>query len=145
MNNVCMAVYEAAKKQYMDNRVPILSPRDLLSYSKISTLSKSKKEAVLLVTLDGGSKVIKIRTITVGLANHSLLHPREVFIEAIKDNAVSIVLVHNHPSGSLEPSNADIQVTKQINAVGEIVGIPLLDHVVVSRAGILSFKELGYL
>ena len=89
--------------------------------------------------------MIKCRTITKGLLNHSLVHPREVYRDAILDSAHSIICVHNHPSGGLSPSNQDIQVTKQLKGAGEIIGISLLDHVIVSKTGIQSMRSLGYI
>jgi len=87
--------------------------------------------------------VIEKRTITVGLLNHSLVHPREVFADAITDRAAAIICVHNHPSGSLEPSQQDLAITKQLKDAGEILGIRLLDHVIVSRTGYISLRERG--
>jgi DNA repair protein RadC len=87
--------------------------------------------------------VLGNRTITVGLLNHSLVHPREVFADAITDRAASVICVHNHPSGSLEPSSQDIAITQQLKEAGALVGIPLIDHIIVSRAGHLSMRERG--
>jgi DNA repair protein RadC len=81
--------------------------------------------------------------ITVGLVNHSLVHPREVFAEAITDRAASIICVHNHPSGSLEPSSQDIAITQQLRDAGTTLGIPLLDHIIVTKNGYCSLKEKG--
>ncbi|MFH0967936.1 MAG: JAB domain-containing protein, partial [Methanobacteriota archaeon] len=96
-------------------------------------------------TLNGASEVIKSRTVTMGLLNHSLIHPREVFADAIADRAAAIVCVHNHPSGNLEPSSQDIQITSQLVSAGEILGINVVDHVIVSKNGILSLRESGYI
>jgi DNA repair protein RadC len=73
-----------------------------------------------------------------------LVHPREVFRDAIIDNAHSIIVVHNHPSGNLEPSSQDIEITKQLSQSGEIIGIKVLDHVIISKKGICSLRECGY-
>jgi DNA repair proteins len=80
--------------------------------------------------------VLGIRTITLGLLNHSLVHPREVFVDAITDRAASIICVHNHPSGSLEPSSQDIAITTQLRDAGALIGIQLIDHIIVSKKGI---------
>ncbi|MFA7152226.1 MAG: JAB domain-containing protein, partial [Methanoregulaceae archaeon] len=85
------------------------------------------------------------RTITVGLLNHSLVHPREVFADAISDRAASIICVHNHPSNTLDPSSQDIAVTRQLADAGNLLGIRLLDHLIVARAGFVSMKERGLL
>ncbi len=79
--------------------------------------------------------------ITVGLANQSQIHPREVFRPAILDAAVSILIAHNHPSGNLEPSEADLVATRRLVEVSKTIGIPVLDHVIVSQQGFLSIRE----
>ena len=89
--------------------------------------------------------MIETRIITVGLLNHSLVHPREVFADAIADRAASVILIHNHPSGSVEPSPQDLAVTDQIARAGEILGIPVLDHLIVAKDGYTSMKERGFL
>ena len=78
-----------------------------------------------------------------GLLNHSLVHPREVYADAITDRAASIICVHNHPSGTLEPSSQDLTITRQLADAGTIVGIRLLDHLIVTDSGWLSMKERG--
>ncbi len=80
-----------------------------------------------------------------GLLNHSLVHPREVFADAITDRAAAIICVHNHPSGNPEPSQADIIVTKQLCEAGTILGIQLLDHIIITKGGVNSLRSLGYL
>ena len=78
-----------------------------------------------------------------GLLNHSLVHPREVFADAITDRAASIICVHNHPSGTLDPSSQDIAITRHSLDAGTLVGIRLLDHLIVTDSGWLSMKETG--
>jgi DNA repair protein RadC len=89
--------------------------------------------------------VLDSRIITVGLLNHSLVHPREVFADAITDRAASIICVHNHPSGSLEPSPQDIAITTQLREAGLLLGIQLIDHIIVTKNGHLSLRERGLL
>jgi DNA repair protein RadC len=96
---------------------------------------------VVVLTLDGNNQIIKKHTITVGLANQSHIHPRETFFPAIQDRAVSILVAHNHPSGNLEPSEADLVATKRLVEVSKTMGIPLLDHLIVSENGFLSLRE----
>jgi len=81
----------------------------------------------------------------VGLLDSAQIHPREVFADAIADRAAGVILVHNHPSGSLEPSPEDIAITRRLVQAGEILGIPVLDHVIVGPSGYLSLKERGLL
>jgi len=106
-----------------------------------SKIMNKRQECFVVVTLDGAHQVIKTHLITKGLVNRTLVHPREVYWHAIKDNAAGIIIGHNHPSGSLIPSREDRQVTETIKKAGEIIGIMLLDHVIVSKSGYYSFME----
>jgi DNA repair protein RadC len=138
-------VYEEIRQNYhVADTIKITSAEDLLQIRHVAGISGKKQEYFSVITLDGGSKVIKCRNITKGLLNHSLVHPREVFRDAILDCAHSIICVHNHPSDSLDPSSADIKITKQLKNAGIIIGIELLDHVIVSKTGIVSMRSLGY-
>jgi DNA repair protein RadC len=84
-----------------------------------------------------------VRVVSIGLIDRSPVHPREVFADALTDRASGIIVAHNHPAGSLEPSPFDIDATKQIKQAGEIVGIELLDHIIFNRKGYYSFLEEG--
>ncbi len=119
------------------------SPSDVLPL--VADLAEKRQEYFVCVTLNGAGEVISRRTVTVGLLNQSLVHPREVFADAITDRAASVILVHNHPSGALEPSQQDIAITRQLAEAGSILGIRVLDHLIVSRKGYASLKELGHL
>ncbi|MDN7024804.1 JAB domain-containing protein [Methanoculleus sp. FWC-SCC1] len=121
----------------------IASPTDVLSL--VTDLVDRRQEHFVCITLNGAGEVITRRTVTVGLLNQSLVHPREVFADAITDRAASVVLVHNHPSGNLEPSQQDIAITRQLSEAGSILGIRVLDHLIVSRKGYVSLKEIGHL
>ena len=94
--------------------------------------------------LDTKNRIISKELISKGTINQSIVHPREVFKSAIKKGANSIILVHNHPSGSLIPSNADIEVTKRLDKVGDLVGIQVLDHIIVSSNDSLSMRKGMY-
>ena len=117
----------------------ITSAQDV--YSLLHKYSTEEKEHFLLVTLDGASKVIGKRVIHIGTLNQSLVHPREVFRPAILDNAAGVIIAHNHPSGTLEASRADIQITQRLKEVAKLVGIELLDHVILSKEGYYSLSE----
>jgi DNA repair protein RadC len=119
----------------------IAAPADILPL--VAFLSGKKQEHFICITLSGAHEVLAIRTITVGLLNHSLVHPREVFAEAITDRAAAIICVHNHPSGTLEPSSQDLAITRQLADAGTLLGIRLLDHLIVADSGWLSLKERG--
>ena len=102
-----------------------------------------KQEHFIVLLLDCKNKIIKTHVATVGLLNSTQIHPREVFIEAIKRYSASIIIAHNHPSGNNDPSQEDLEITKKIKEAGEIMGIPVLDHVVFSKAGYYSMRENG--
>ncbi len=105
----------------------------------------TEKEFFILITLNGASKSIRQEIIFIGTLNQSIVHPREVFRPAISDNAAGVIVVHNHPSGTLKASRADIQITTRLKEVGKLVGIELLDHVIVTADGWYSFSDQGLL
>jgi DNA repair protein RadC len=104
-----------------------------------------KKERFLAVLLDARNRVIREDLVSEGILTASLVHPREVFAHAIRESAWGIVLVHNHPSGDPEPSGEDLEITRRLASVGEIVGIRILDHVVIGDHRYVSFLERGLL
>ncbi len=114
-------------------------------YSALAEYSCKQQEHFMLITLDGASKIIEKRVIFIGTLNQSLVHPREVFRPAILDNAAGVIIAHNHPSGTLEASRADIQITQRLKEVAKLVGIELLDHVIISSKGYYSFSDEGLL
>lgn len=146
INSIPNAVYESIKSQYgIPKTIRITCKEDILQHKKVAELSKKQQENFCIITLNGASEIIRFHTITIGLLNHSLVHPREVFRIAIKENAHAIICLHNHPSGNLEPSSQDIQVTGQLKEAGDIIGISVLDHIIVAKSGIASMRECGYL
>ena len=102
-----------------------------------------KQEHFLCVSLNGAQEVITTRVVSVGLADRAQVHPREVFADPITDRASAIIVAHNHPSGSLEPSKEDQEITRQLKAAGETLGIRLLDHIIFNNKGCYSFLEQG--
>ena len=108
----------------------VKNPSDIANYY-IEKLRDLKKEYFIAVFLDSKNKIIKEEVISIGTLNSSLVHPREVFKEAIKNSANSVILVHNHPSGSVEASDEDYRVNKVLAEAGDLVGIKVLDHLVV--------------
>ncbi|WP_292519264.1 DNA repair protein RadC [Methanoculleus sp.] len=141
-----MACFELGRRYLGDDGLHgtrITSPEDILPL--VAELRDRKQEHFLCITLNGAGEVIERRTVTVGILNQSLVHPREVFAEAITDRAASVILVHNHPSGTLDPSTQDIGITRQLVEAGSILGIRVLDHIIVTKRGYVSLKELGHL
>ncbi|MDR0874073.1 MAG: DNA repair protein RadC [Prevotellaceae bacterium] len=101
----------------------------------LSDIRDKKQEHFVSLTLDGANRLIEKRIVTIGTLTASLVHPREVFADAITDRAASIVVAHNHPSGDLEVSPDDLEITKRLKESGELLGIHLLDHIIVTKTG----------
>lgn len=140
-----MACFELGRRYFRaDPTIPkIQKPDDILPL--VAWLRDKRQEHFVCISLNGAGEVLATRTVTIGLLNHSLVHPREVFADAITDRAASIICVHNHPSRSLEPSSQDIAITRQIQEAGNLLGIRLLDHIIIASTGYASMKELGLL
>ncbi len=120
------------------------SPQAVGNYY-MNRLKDERQEQVVLVLLNNKGARIKDLVLTKGTVNQTILSPREVFIEAFRYQAVKIILIHNHPSGDPTPSKEDIDVTRQIQKVGELTAIPLLDHVIIGDGRFISLKERGYI
>lgn len=133
------AAMELGKRRSVHFGAHINSPRDIVPY--IQNYAISKKEHFVSITLNGGHDIIEIHVVSVGTVNKSLVHPREVFGPAIKENAAAIILCHNHPSGNSDPSKEDIETTKKMLAAAEILGITVLDHIIISCEKYFSFLE----
>lgn len=138
------AAFELARRRddQESKQLPVKSHRDVIKIVS-QKLKDKKKEHFLILSLDTRNNLIRISTISTGTLDANLVHPREVFKEAIQSLASSIILVHNHPSGDPEPSEADIDITKRILETGKIVGIDVLDHIIIANNKSLSFKERG--
>ena len=138
------AIFELGKRieQNQNEKIVISNPADV---AKIvgPRLNHKQKEHFLILSLGTRNTVKKISEITVGILDSSLIHPREVFKEAIQSLASSIILVHNHPSGDPNPSEADIEITKKMVKTGSIIGIKVLDHVITAGQEVYSFQENG--
>jgi DNA repair protein RadC len=109
----------------------------------IGRLKDKKKEYFLAILLDTRNQLIKIAEISVGSLDSSIVHPREVFKEAISASAAGVIFVHNHPSGDVEASEDDIALTKRLAKAGDIVGIDVLDHIIIGGKNYNSLKRLG--
>lgn len=118
----------------------VSSPQDVVDLL-MDDMQYLKQECFKIILLDTKNKVIKVEGISIGILNASLVHPREVFIKAIKQHAASIILAHNHPSGDTEPSAEDKKITKRLYDAGELLGISVLDHIIIGRGIYLSFKQ----
>ncbi|MGR6896787.1 RadC family protein [Rummeliibacillus sp. BSL5] len=131
-------------KQRTDERYTIRSPKDAANYLMPDMTSLLQENFVTLF-LNVKNQIIHQQTIFIGSLNASIVHPREVFREAVKRSAASIICAHNHPSGNPAPSPEDIDVTKRLQEAGLIMGIELLDHVIIGDHQFISLKEKGYM
>lgn len=132
-----MAGFELWRRQFEVSERPIIdSPEKAVE--QLSDIRDKKQEYFVCLTLDGANRLIAKRIITIGTLTASLVHPREVFAEAISDRAASIIVAHNHPSGTLTASSADSEVTQRLEEAGVLLGIKLADHLIVSSSGHLS-------
>lgn len=123
-------------------RIKISSPDDA-AMLMMEEMRYLQKEYFKILLLDTKNNVKKISEISVGSLNSSIVHPREVFKEAVINSCSSIILVHNHPSGEAQPSHEDIVLTNRLDECGKLIGIKVLDHVVIGDGVYFSFKEEG--
>lgn len=127
-----------------DDRYVIRSPEDASNYVMEEMRFLSQEHFVCLF-LNTKNQVLHKQTVFIGSLNASIVHPREVFKEALKRSAASIICIHNHPSGDPTPSREDIEVTRRLSECGKMIGIELLDHIIIGEHKFVSLKEKGYL
>jgi DNA repair protein RadC len=128
-----MAGFELWRRQFEVSERPIIdSPEKAVA--QLTDIRDKKQEYFVCLTLDGANRLIAKRVISIGTLTSSLVHPREVFADAIADRAASIIVAHNHPSGTLMPSDADKQVTERLREAGELLGITLIDHILLTKS-----------
>ncbi len=121
-------------------RICLQKPETVAAYY-MEQLRHRRTECVVLVSVDAKSHLLRDTVMTSGSATMSLISPREIFLEALKSEAVSIILIHNHPSGDPTPSKTDTRITGQIAGMGQMLGIPLLDHIIIGDNRYISFRE----
>jgi len=141
------AAFELAKRMEdpeYKKASPVQSPQEAVQSIK-SLLKGKKKEHFYVLCLDTRNRVTGINQVSIGNLDSSIVHPREVFKAAISSLAASVIFIHNHPSGDLEPSSEDINLTKRLTEAGELIGIPVLDHIIVSDKDYTSLKSRNLL
>lgn len=122
----------------------INKPETIANYF-MEKLRHQRKECVILACLDGKGQILKEILLSSGSVNMSLISPREVFLEALRNDAVNVILIHNHPSGDPSPSEADIQSTKRVLDMGQLLDVLLLDHIIIGDNCYFSFREYGFI
>lgn len=134
------AVSERSRRGQILKKNLLNSPKAVADYLR-EKLGRKKKEYFVVLSLDSRNNLIKISDVSVGTLNANLVHPREVFKEALYAHAAQVILAHNHPSGNVDPSEDDLKITKRLARAGKILGIEVIDHIVVTKNEFLSFKE----
>jgi DNA repair protein RadC len=109
--------------------------------AQLQELRKMKKEHFVALYLNARNELVYKETVSIGILNASLIHPREVFKPAIDKLAVSVIIAHNHPSGDTKPSEDDIEITKRLKKAGEILGVEVLDHIIITENSCFSFES----
>jgi len=135
------ALSERYAKEKLSNKVILNSSQLAAEYLQVK-IGNNKEEHFVILYFDSKNKLIN-EEISIGTLNASLVHPREVFKRAIKDNTAQIIIAHNHPSGDSTPSAEDISTTKRLIEVGKLVGISIIDHLIITSDKYFSFKENG--
>lgn len=135
------AAIELGRRIFSTRGTRITMPKD--AYPLLVHFADLRQEHFIVISLNGGHEVNAVREITKGLINKTVVHPREVFADPITDRACAVIVAHNHPSGNLEPSEEDLDITKRLRQSGDILGIPVLDHLVFSETEYFSFVEHG--
>jgi DNA repair protein RadC len=139
------ACFELGKREELEPELKNFDIKDPESVVKAirASIKDKAKEHFKLILLNPRNKIIRISTISIGTLNASLVHPREVFKDAITHSAASVVLAHNHPSGDPEPSEDDLKITKKLVESGKILGIEVLDHIIIAKNGFKSLANEG--
>lgn len=134
-----LASIELAHRHLLKDAEVLNTIQDYIS--RFDDIRSKQQEYFICLSLDGGQRLIAKRTITIGTLDTVLAHPREVFADAIADRAASVLVAHNHPSGSSKPSRKDVTLTQQLCAAGQLLGISLQDHIIVTKKDYFSFRQ----
>jgi len=134
-----LASLELARRHLVRDVQPLRTQQDVVA--RLDDIRSRQQEYFVAMSLDGGQRLIAQRTITIGTLDTVLAHPREVFSDPIVDRAASIIVAHNHPSGEAKPSSKDTMLTQQLAAAGQLLGVPLRDHLILTRTEVYSFRQ----
>ncbi len=133
------AAFELVRRIIKPNGIKISTPSDILP--QIQHYSNRKQEHFIAISVNGANEILNIRVVTIGLIDQSQVHPREIFADVISDRASGVILAHNHPTGSLEPSDEDNQITEKLKNAAEHLGLTILDHIIFNNTGYYSYLE----
>jgi DNA repair protein RadC len=137
---IVAAMLELGRRKWASGQ-RIKHPDDI--FNLIRHYADRRQERFLCLSLNGAHEVLAVRIVTIGLVNRTIIHPREVFADPIHDRASAIVVAHNHPSGNLQPSGEDTEITSRLNAAADILGLNFLDHLIFSENLFFSFRKEG--
>jgi DNA repair protein RadC len=135
---ICAAL-EFGRRRLPAKRKQIVFPSDV--FPLLRHYGTRQQEHFLCVSLNGAHEVVSIQVVSIGLVNHTLVHPREVFADPLRERATAVIVAHNHPSGNLLPSNDDRNITKRLRTAGDLLGIQVLDHLIFSDETFHSMLE----
>ena len=138
-----LSAVELSKRYLIKQNKKITCAEDI--YDELQEYKNKKQEYFIVITIDGASHIIEKRVVFIGTLNRSLIHPREIFADALTDRAAAIIIAHNHPSGQLEASLEDIAVTKRVKESAKLLGIDLIDHIIFTNIEYLSLRDEGLL
>ena len=136
-----LSAFELARRYLLKDTVKITVAQDILPL--VADIAGKQQEYFVCISLNGANEVIEKRVVTIGLLDKTSVHPREVFADVIADRAAAVIFAHNHPSGELQPSEADLLMHEQLTEAGKILGIRVIDHMIIARKGYYSFQEAG--
>lgn len=137
------AMLEFGRRRYGSFSVKIKQPSDI--FTLVRHYADRKQERFISLSLNGAHEVLAVRIVTIGLVNKTIVHPREVFADIIQDRAAAFCVAHNHPSGQLECSSEDNEITMRLKSAAQILGLHFLDHIIFSETAFWSFRENGKL
>ncbi|GAB1484808.1 DNA repair protein RadC [Treponema sp.] len=137
------AMLEFGRRRWGPCGERITAPSDV--YPLLRHFADRRQEHFVCISLNGAHEVLAIRQVTIGLVNRTIIHPREVYADPIVDRASAIIVAHNHPSGRLSPSAEDEEITNRLRSTGDLLGISLLDHLIITESGYYSFLQTGLL
>jgi len=136
-----LSAFELARRHLIRETVRITVAADVLPL--LTDIASKQQEYFVCISLNGANEVIEKRIVTIGLLDHSPVHPREVYADVIADRAAAVIFAHNHPSGDVQPSDADLRTHEQLTEAGKLLGLRVVDHIIVARKGYFSFQEAG--
>jgi DNA repair protein RadC len=134
------AMLEFGRRKWA-SRQKIKTPQDI--FDLIRHYADRRQERFICISLNGAHEVLNVRVVTIGLVNRTIVHPREVFADPLLDRASAVSVAHNHPSGELDPSGEDNEITMKLKAAADILGIHFLDHLIFSETAWFSYRQSG--